>query len=204
MASEDDAYGSRPTGAGFNETRGEPTGTQRPDDRIAALEADLAAAREELSRANDRWVRERADLEILKRRSARERSDQARYGAEPVLRELVAVADNLERAVEAARGGGDGASLAEGVTLVLKGFQDVLERHGVSRVEASGQRFDPAVHQAMAHVESPAHEPNMVVDQHQRGYRLHDRLLRPALVTVAKGGPSAQPSNPVVNDEGGD
>lgn len=206
LAREDDTYGSRPPFGGFGETHGEPAGTPGAEERIAALEADLAVAREELSRANDRWVRERADLENLKRRSARERSEQARYGSESLLRDLVPVADNLERAVDAVRNGGDAASLAEGVALVLKGFHDVLERHGVSRVEAAGARFDPAVHEAVAHVESPGHGPNMIVDQHQPGYQLHDRLLRPARVTVAKGAPApvTQVVQDVVNDEGGD
>jgi molecular chaperone GrpE len=209
MAPENDAFGGRPTGGGFGEAPGGPAGAQTPEERIAALEADLAAAREELSRANDRWVRERADLENLKRRSARERTDLARYGSESLLRDLVAVTDNLERAVHAARNGGDVSSLTEGVELVLKGFHDVLERHGVSLVDATGARFDPAVHEAVAHIESSAHGPNMIVDQHQRGYRLHDRLLRPARVTVAKGNPASNPAvqgvvQDVVNDEGGD
>lgn len=197
----DDAYGSRPPGGDFGEPQAEATGGQSPAERIAALEGELAAARDEASKANERWVRERADLENLKRRTTKERGDQIRYGSESLLRDLVAVVDNLERAVAAAKTGGDVGSLAAGVELVLKGFHDVMERHGVSRVEAHGTRFDPNVHEAMAHVESPAHEPHMVVDQHQRGYRLHDRLLRPALVTVAKGGSS---STQVVNDEGGD
>jgi len=201
MAQHDDPFGRRPFGGDFGEPQVEPAPRENPAERIAALEAELAAAREEVSKANDRWVRERADLENVKRRAAKERGDQIRYGSESLLRDLVAVVDNLERAADAARKGGDVASLATGVELVLKGFHDVMERHGVSRVEAGGTPFDPAVHEAMAHVESPAHAPNMVVDQHQRGYRLHDRLLRPALVTVAKGGSG---SNPVVNDEGGD
>ena len=91
-----------------------------------------------------------------------------------------------ERAVEHARSGGNGQPLAEGVALVLKSLLDVLERHGVTRVEAKGVPFDPAHHEAMGHVASDEHEPNVVVEEHQRGYRLNDRLLRPALVSVAK------------------
>jgi molecular chaperone GrpE len=156
------------------------------EERVRALEEALAAAREEARQNHERWRRERADNENLKKRMVRERAETIRFGIEQVLRDLLPVVDNLERAVEHARGGGDGAPLVEGVTLVLKGLLDVLERHGVSRVEAEGKPFDPARHEAMAHVESAEHPPNSVVEEHQRGYLLHERLLRPALVTVAK------------------
>jgi len=167
-----------------------------PADPVAALEAELAAAQEEAREANERWIRERADAENLKKRTARERSDAVRFGTENLVRDLLPIVDNLERAVQAAQGGGNGQPLVEGVSLVLKGLLDVLARHGVTRVDAEGTRFDPAHHEAVAHVESE-HEPNAVVREHQAGYRLHDRLLRPALVTVSKG------SN-LANPEGGD
>lgn len=171
---------------------------ERPQDRVAALEAELATAREELQQANDRWLRERADAENLKKRAARERAEAIRFATEALLKDLLPVVDNLERAVEHAQGGGDGAPLVEGVTLVLKSLLDVLARHGVTRVEAEGMQFDPAHHEAVAHLESAGHSPNAVIEEHQPGYRLHERLLRPALVTVAKG-----PSN-LANPEGGD
>lgn len=154
--------------------------------RVAALEAELAAAREEARQNHERWLRERADFENLKKRMARERADAVKFSNESLLRDLLPVLDNLERAVEHARGGGNGQPLVDGVQLVLKGLLDVLERHGVIRVPAAGAPFDPAHHEAIAHVESAAHEPNSVMAEHQPGYRLSDRLLRPALVTVAK------------------
>jgi molecular chaperone GrpE len=157
------------------------------EERVAALEAELEAAREELRQANERALRERADAENVKKRAAREQTEAVRYGPERLVRDLLPIVDNLERAVQAAQGGGNGAPLVEGVTLVLKGLHDVLARHGVSRVEAEGTRFDPTHHEAVAHVESEQHEPNAVMQEHQPGYRLHDRLLRPALVTVSKG-----------------
>src|SRR6185369_2147277 len=101
--------------------------------RVAALEAELAAAREEARTTQDRWLRERADLENLKKRSAKERQDAVRYGNESLLRDLLPVIDNLERAIGAASGGGNGKSLVEGVDLVRKAFIDTLQRHGVER-----------------------------------------------------------------------
>ncbi len=176
---EDDELETRPDAGGG------PPGDPAPTD-AAALEAALAAAREEARQNHERWVRERADLENLKKRAARERAEALRYGNETLIRDLLPVVDNLERAVEHAQGGGDGQPLIAGITLVLKALRDVLERHGVTRVEARGTRFDPAHHHAVAHVESVEHEPQAVVEEHQAGYRLNDRLLRPALVSVAK------------------
>jgi molecular chaperone GrpE len=158
--------------------------SERPEERIRALEAMLEAAREEAKQGQDRWMRERADLENVKRRAAREKADLAKFASEGVLRDLLPVVDNLERAVAHAEG--ETGPLLSGVRLVLKSLQDLLERHGVRRVKARGALFDPSEHEAMAHVESAVHEPNAVVDEHQAGYRLHDRLLRPAMVTVAK------------------
>jgi molecular chaperone GrpE len=154
--------------------------------RVAALEADLAAAREEARQNHERWLRERADLENLKKRAARERAETVRFANESLLKDLLPVVDNLERAVEHAQGGGNGQPLVEGVALVLKALLEVLERHGVRRVAAKGAAFDPAHHEAVAHVESGEHQPNSVVEEHQGGYLLNERLLRPALVTVAK------------------
>jgi len=168
--------------------------------RVADLEAELATARDEVRAAQDRWMRERADLENLKRRSAKERQDAVRFGNESLLRDLLPVIDNLERAIGAASGGGNGKSLVEGVDLLRKSFLDTLQRHGVERVPAAGARFDPAVHEAVAYVESPSHEAQQVIEEHQAGYRLNDRLLRPAMVTVSKGRPG--PKN-LANDEGG-
>ncbi len=159
------------------------------ESRVGELEVQLAAAQ-------DRWLRERADMENLKKRAAREQADSIRYGNEKVLRDILPVVDNLERALAAAEGG-NGKPLVEGVQLVLKALQEVLERHGVITVPSKGAPFDPTHHEAMAQVETDAHPPNSVVEEHQRGYKLHDRLLRPALVTVSR-------AASVAKDKGGD
>jgi molecular chaperone GrpE len=172
-----------------------------PTRRVAELEAELEAARDEARQNHERWIRERADLDNLRKRSARERQDAARYGTEGLLRDLLPVVDDLDRAMAAAQGGGNGKPLVEGVELVRKAFIDALQRHGVERLAAQGERFDPAHHEAVAFIESDSHEPHHVVEEHRAGYRLHDRLLRPAMVTVSKG--KAGGSN-LANGEGGD
>ena len=175
-------YGDTKAGA----PKGAPGAGEDAAARITALEAELAKVREEARQHHERWLRERAELENLKKRAARERAETMKFANESLLRDLLPIVDNLERAVAHAESGGDGQPLVEGVALVLKSLLDVLERHGVKRIEAKGTPFDPAQHEAMAHVESAEHEPNSVIEEHQPGYRLQERLLRPALVSVAK------------------
>src|SRR5919201_1039652 len=130
-----------------------PKGASAPGEdlaaRVAALEAELARAREEARQSHERWLRERADLENLKKRAARERAETVKFANESVFRDLLPIVDNLERADAQAEGGGDGQPLVEGVALVLKSLLDVLERYGVKRIEAKGAHFDPAQHEAM-------------------------------------------------------
>jgi molecular chaperone GrpE len=165
-----------------------PQGPTDPSDSAGEVEK----LRAELAAANDRALRERADLENVKKRATREKSEALRFANESLLRELLPVIDNLNRALEHARNSRDVDPIIQGVELVLRSLIDVLGRHGVKIVEARGTRFDPNVHEAIGHVESE-HPPNTVIDEHQRGYLLHDRLLRPALVTVGKGRTADRP-----------
>ena len=155
----------------------------RPD---AGGDEALAAAHEEARQNHDRWLRAAAELDNIKKRMARERADAVRFANESFLRDLLPVVDNLERALQHARQGGNGQSIVAGLELVLKGLADVLERHGVTKVDAAGAAFDPTHHEAVAHVETADLEPNRVLEQHQPGYVLNERLLRPALVSVSK------------------
>jgi molecular chaperone GrpE len=171
----------------------QPRTLDQARDRIDLLREQLATKTEELLQARDASLRERAEVENFKRRIQREKAEALRYATEPLLRDLLPIVDNLERAVQAA-GSGEEASrasqvdaLVTGVRLVLQQFSEVLERHGVSRVGAVGHAFDPSQHEAVAHVESDQHAPGGIVDEYASGYRLHERLLRPAQVTVAKG-----------------
>lgn len=135
----------------------------------------------------DRFLRQVAELENFKKRMAREKGEAIRYANENLMKDLLPVLDNLERAVDHAQeGGGNGKPLLEGVEMVLKGFLDVLNKYGVTQIPAKGESFDPEKHEAIARVESEAYEPNTVVEEHHKGYYLLDRLLRPSLVSVAK------------------
>lgn len=196
---DEDATRPKP---GAPDASGSSDGAGAPDEAAAgrggAVDAALEAIqlRAELAELKDRWMRERADLENFKRRSAREKQDALRFGSENLLKDLLPVIDNLHRALAHAKQGHEGDPILTGVELVLRGFDEVLERHGVKVVPARGTPFDPNRHEAISHVESDA-PANTVIDEHQRGYILHDRLLRPALVTVGKG---PRPGNDVAND----
>jgi molecular chaperone GrpE len=156
------------------------------ESEIVDLKQQLEAKDLEAKNNYDRWLRQAAELDNVKKRAARERDEGIRLANEALIKDLLPVVDNLERAVAHASGGGNGKPLVEGVEMVLRQFLDVLTKHGAVQMLAVGQSFDPAKHEAMTQVESTDHEPNSVVEEHQKGYLFRDRLLRPALVSVAK------------------
>jgi len=158
------------------------TSTLSASEEIAELRRQLQEKDEEARSNYDRFLRERAEMENFKRRLQREKTDAIRFACEPLIRDLLPVIDNLERALS--HEDADVRSVRDGVRLVLESLENVLASHGVTAIDAVGQPFDPARHEALAQVRSDAHEPNQVVEQYHRGYLLHDRLLRPALVTV--------------------
>lgn len=162
---------------------------------IEELRAQLAAKELEAQQHHEQFLRQVAELENYKKRVSREKQDALRYANEALVRDLLPVLDNLERATEHAQGGGNGQPLLEGIEMVLKGFLEALEKHGVTQVSARGQAFDPEKHEAYAQIESDTCEPNTVVDEVHKGYYLFDRLLRPSLVSVSKS------SNEKDNDE---
>lgn len=149
------------------------------------LLAKLAEKEAEAKANLELFIRERAELENFKRRMQREQADSIRFANEPLLRDLLPVLDNLNRAVSHAQSGSS-QSLVDGVTLVGRSFLETLEKYGVVRIIAKGETFDPTRHEAMAQVENAEVAPNSVVDEYCPAYLLHGRLLRPALVTVAK------------------
>ena len=159
---------------------------QDAPDELTLIQQQLAEKEAEAKENYDRLLRERAELENFKRRMQREKSESIRYASEPLLRDILPVVDNLERAVAHAKDSEGGSALVEGVELVLRSFIDTMEKHGVSRVKAKGEAFDPTQHEAVTQVENNEVAPNTVLDELQSGYQLHDRLLRPAMVSVSK------------------
>jgi molecular chaperone GrpE len=153
---------------------------------LARLRETLEAKEKEANENYDRYVRQAAELENFRKRAHRDRDEGIRFANEALIKDLLPVVDNLERAVAHSREGGNGEPLVEGVELVLKGLFDALAKHGVVPISALGEPFDPEKHEAMAQVESETHKPNTVVEEYHKGYLLRDRLLRPALVSVAK------------------
>ena len=177
------------------------------ESEIAELRQQLNTKEEEAKNNYDRYIRQVAEMDNFKKRTAREREESVRYANEGLVKDLLPVIDNLERAITHASSGGSGKLLAEGVDLVLKGFLDALAKHGVQPVAAVGLTFDPAQHEALAQVESAEQPPNTVVEAHQSGYMMRERLLRPALVTVSKASISQEKKNAeteVENDQADD
>jgi molecular chaperone GrpE len=153
------------------------------------LQAQIAAKDKELSEIKDRYLRALADNENARKRIRQQSEESIRIQRENFLRDLLPIVDNLERAVEAARGGGNGKPIVEGVEMVLRTILDFLKTHGVTQISAVGELFDPQRHEAVDQIESDQHPPNTVVNEFHRGYQIGERLLRPARVAVAKSGP---------------
>src|SRR3954471_5963917 len=163
-----------------------------PEERLAALTAE----RDDMK---DRMLRIAAEFENWKKRARKEQTDSSNEARERVLKDMLEVIDNLERAVAMQSGGNgtvDGPAVLKGVDLVLRLFKQKLERYEVRPFEATGQPFDPRVHEAISRVEHPEIPSGAVAVELQKGYRVGERLLRPALVSVSAGNgkPAAPPS----------
>lgn len=169
-------------------------GDEGAPDPIEALKA-------ENSELKDRYLRLAAEMDNLRRRTEREIKDAKTYSAAAFARDMLAVSDNLRRAIEAipaeARAGGDAGfiALVEGVEMTERSMLSALERHGVKKIEPNGQKFDPNFHQAMFEVPNAELPANTVIQVVQDGYVIGDRVLRPAMVGVSKGGPKTETAN---------
>jgi molecular chaperone GrpE len=155
-----------------------------PAERLRQLEEALAAKEAEAAANWDKYLRERADLENYRRRVQKDKEELMKYGNECILLEILPVLDNMERALSHASEESLTAVI-EGVNLTRTMLLGVLKKFGVEPVEAKGAAFDPAFHQAMCRIESADAAPNTVIEEFQKGYLLNDRLLRPAMVSVA-------------------
>jgi molecular chaperone GrpE len=141
---------------------------------------------DQLRQSGERLLRIAADAENFKKRLQREKEEQTRYANETLIRELLPVIDNLERALQHSATAPDQEGLLEGVNMTLKGCIDTLARFGCTVLEAIGKTFDPNFHEAVSQEESSKVEPNTVLRELQKGYMLKERLLRPAMVIVSK------------------
>ncbi|MDQ2646959.1 MAG: nucleotide exchange factor GrpE [Myxococcota bacterium] len=162
-----------------------------PNAATAAEPADpLETARAEAQRYREQLLRTAADFDNFKKRTRREMEDGERRAREDLLKDLLPVFDNLERAAQHAESASDVKSLADGISMVLRMFTDTLGRIGIERVRAVGEPFDPALHEAVQQLETTEHAPGTVAAEVQAGYRFGDRLVRPAMVVVAKPPPN--------------
>ena len=157
------------------------------DNLVTELQLALAAKAEEVRGLNDKYLRLAAEFDNYKRLIQRDQRDQIRFGNEPLLKELLPVVDNLERAIKSSREGGGSEVLIQGVDLTLKQLTGALTRFHVIPVETVGRPFDPATHQAVISIASETVPNQYVVNELQRGYLLHDRILRAAMVSVSAG-----------------
>jgi molecular chaperone GrpE len=159
---------------------------ETPEERIANLEA-------ERNEVKDRWMRTAAEFENWKKRARITQAEGEANAREKVLRDVLEIADNLERAAaHAGDGAVDGPSLLKGVQLVLRVLQQKLERHEVRPFESKGQTFDPRVHEAISRVESADVPAGAVAAELQKGYKIGEKLLRPAMVSVSTGPAAAK------------
>jgi len=141
----------------------------------------------DLANAKDQVLRTHAEMQNLRRRMERDVENAHKYALEKFVGELLPVVDNLERSIQAmADVDGDFKAVSDGIELTLKSFQDVLARFKVEAVDPGGEAFNPDLHQAMSMLEVPDAKPNTIIDVFQKGYTLNGRLIRPAMVVVAK------------------
>jgi molecular chaperone GrpE len=190
-----------------------PAERENAPESEATEEAKIAALVEALSKESadykDKLLRTLADMENLRRRTEREVADARAYGISNFARDIVAVADNMARAMGALdaelREKADAGikALLDGVELTERELLKVLEKHGVKKFEPLGEKFDPNLHQAMFELPDPSRPAGSVAQVIQPGYMIGERVLRPALVAVAKGGPKPAPAEPPANDNAG-
>lgn len=152
------------------------------------LREDLSSAKKEAAETYDRLLRLSAEFENYKKRIQRQMEESKKYANEELIKDLLSVVDNLERALSAAgeKKADTDASMAEGIEMTLNEILKILKKHNVTPVEAMGKPFDPAYHEALMQEETDEYPENTVVGEMQKGYLLHDRLIRPAMVSVSK------------------
>lgn len=183
------------TTAGANDA---PQAEQANTQQEAAANEALVQLAKDAAEFKDKWLRSEAEMQNVRRRAEKEVADARTYGVSNFARDILAVADNMERAMKALddelREKADAGvkALLDGVELTERELVKVMEKHGVRRIEPQGQKFDPNLHQAMFEIPDPSVPSGTVVQIMQPGYTIGDRVLRPAMVGVSKGGPKPQ------------
>ncbi len=154
---------------------------------VDAVQAEIEGLAAQLTEAKDQALRAQAEAQNARRRAEQDVEKAHKFGQEKLVGDLLPVIDNLERALDSMNVEDEALkSVVEGIELTLKSFQDTLTKHSVVAVNPAGEPFDPQQHQAMTMVPNPDVEPNTVIDVFQKGYTLHGRLVRPAMVVVSK------------------
>ena len=180
--------GSEGNGGKLSDSHGEIKHSKRKKDEkeIEELKKQLEVKEKEAKEYYDRLLMEAADLENFKKRAAKDKEEWTKFATEDLIKAILPVIDNLERAVNHAEKIVDTGVMIEGVRLTIRQILQTLIRFGLASFESVGKPFDPSMHEAMLVVESNQHEPNHVVEEFQKGYLLNSRLLRPATVSVSK------------------
>jgi molecular chaperone GrpE len=169
--------------------------TSKDKNALSKLTEELTAEKEKSKELYDKFLRSQAEFENFKKRMEREKCEYFRYALERLIKDLLPVFDHFELAINSAEESRDFDSFSKGIQLIYKQLKDILAKEGLTYQCSIGKKFDPCKHEAMMHIESGKHEPNVVVEEHKKGYFLNDRLIRPAMVTVAKKPESKKPSN---------
>ncbi len=157
-----------------------------PETEIAQLRQQLKSKEQEIKGQQDKYLRMYAEFENYKKRAVRDQEEFSKYANERLLKELLPVVDNLERAIAHTKDIKEPTKILEGLELILKQCLEAMSKFGVTGFESHLQPFDPSKHQAIGQMESGEHEEGIVIEEIQRGYRFNDRILRPALVIVSK------------------
>jgi molecular chaperone GrpE len=181
--------GNAPDQESASDQPGEQAATPEPSETASSETADGVppSPEQEIAELRDRVLRTQAELENTRKRTARELHDQRKFAAAPVMTDMLSVLDNIRRAIEAAEKTGNAPDLLSGFQMVEKQMLDTLAAHHCTRIEALGQPFDPHVHDAILQQPSADQPPGTVLMVTREGYKLHERVLRPAQVIVAKG-----------------
>ena len=160
----------------------------------AAPTDPLTEAKAEAARMKEQWMRTAADFDNFRKRSRRELEDTRKAGKEELLKEFLPVFDNLERAIQSSQRATDVKAVSDGLQMVLRQYADTLARGGITKVPTVGSKFDPSHHEAIQQVETDDQPPGMIVAEVQPGYLQGERLIRAAMVVVAKPKQSSDPS----------